>query len=223
VRREDLLHGAAGVGEFAGEHLVEADTERVDVALLVDPLALARLRRHVERRSHPRLGADTGQPEVEYLDETGAPLEHHVRRLDVAVHHVRLVRGSERLRDLECDAERLLHRQRAVALDQLMQRLAGHELHQDADLVLVVLDHVVHADDVGVLDLSDCPRLCDEAISHLVGASEVPGQDLESDVAPERLVVRAVDPGRAAVPGRLAHDAARDRAADVLAGVGWRL
>jgi DnaJ-domain-containing protein 1 len=54
---------------------------------------------------------------------------HHVAQLDVAVHESRRVRLRERAAALAQDRHHLLGRERSVAHDARLERLAGQVLH----------------------------------------------------------------------------------------------
>ena len=127
-RRADHARRRALERAPSGRELVEHDAEREHVGAAVDGLAAHLLRRHVGHRAHdltgsrerPRHGlglrcqrrVETGvrrfelrEPEVEHLHAPVAR-QHHVRGLDVAVHHALLVRRRQRLGDARRPARR---------------------------------------------------------------------------------------------------------------------
>ena len=96
-----------GVGDLAGQHLVQHATERVDVRATVDRVALDLLGGDVVGRPHPEAGPGQpsgrprtlGQPEVGQVRVRlrGLVGDQDVRRLDVAVDQSARVRGVERV------------------------------------------------------------------------------------------------------------------------------
>ncbi len=88
------------------------------------------LGRHVSRRAdrHPHRGHHVAAGSVahrlghaEIGHQRMTLREHHVVRLDVAVHHPQLVRMRQRVDHLGDEPHRLVHRQRAFARDALAQ------------------------------------------------------------------------------------------------------
>ena len=114
------------------QHAAEAE----QVGPVVERFSLGLLGGHVHRRAgdHAALGqagvvGRPGQAEVGDLDPMLPAFEQHVARLDVAVDQVRGVGGGQPLGDLPADPHDLRHFQRAGAVEPLLQRLAGDELH----------------------------------------------------------------------------------------------
>ena len=148
---EDLGDGRPLKRPAAGEALVEDAAEAPHVGPAIHGLALRLLRTHVGRRAenHPGDGARRGQrrrcgqvnasagglrrqrlgqTEVEHLD-LPVGRELHVRRLEIAVDHARLVRGLERGGDLTHQLDRLVDRNRTAG-QPLGQVLALDKLHR---------------------------------------------------------------------------------------------
>ena len=205
----DLDRGVAGERHLAGEHLVEDDSERVEVGALVDRLAAGLLGRQVLRRPDDRArlghlgGPRARDPEIGHLDvPVGA--DDHVVRLDVAVDDLVSVRLGERAQDLAGELDRRQRRRRALADEQLLQRRAVEVLHRDVVGVLG-LAAVVDADDVRVAEAGGGPRLALEALDELLVTGVTLVQDLQGDLAAELLVLGQVDLGHAA-GAELAHD-----------------
>jgi hypothetical protein len=110
--------GTALEGLLSREELVEHHARREDVRPVVDREALDLLRRHVRGRTHHGAGLreldaralDVGEPRHAEVGELHAPLrvEHHVRRLDVAMDHARGVGEVQAVEELADHAQRLL-------------------------------------------------------------------------------------------------------------------
>ena len=150
VRREERL--------VAGEQLTQQAAERVDVRGSRDRLAEALLGRHV--RGSADRPVDLGEPgqragalqdrdaEVEHLDQAALG-DHHVGRLDVAVHDVHPVHVGQDRRDLRRDRRRpgnrrsqgnrrgrpvRIGRSREVRpVEQRLERRAAQQLHDQPD------------------------------------------------------------------------------------------
>ena len=144
-------------GGSAGDHLVEHDPERVDVAAGVDGLALGLLGREVGGRAHDRAGlgealarlADgPGDAEVGHLDLAGV-VDQDVAGLDVAVDHAAAVGEVQGAGHVRADGGRPGRRSRAPWRMQRGQGLPVDVLHDDEVRVLA-LAPVVDRHDVGV-------------------------------------------------------------------------
>ena len=110
-------------------------------------LFLARLGRGLDR-------AVGRQPEVDDPHATiGA--DDHVVRLEVAVHQAGFVRRGESLTGLAKDPEDLGPRSLGP-VEPLTQILAGHQLHRDEGVALVLAD-LVDRDHVGMRQLGEGP------------------------------------------------------------------
>ena len=91
-----------------------------------------------------------GYPQTHAIWHRIAPAlarDHDVAGLDVAVDQVVVVGGGQPLGDLPADSQRFEHVERAGAVELLLQRLAGDELHhqvrQRLFAGLVHLHHVL--------------------------------------------------------------------------------
>ena len=172
----------AGEGDLSGEHLVEHDAERVEVGLPGHGLAERLLGRDVVGRAEHApgdrqalLGERAGDAEV---GDLGAAFlaDEDVLRLDVAVHDHPFVRGAERARELDGVGEGLGDRQRPLAADELLERLAVDVLEHDvrgadAGLGAVLgglLAGVDDGDDVRMVQARDRTRLAAKALE-LIG------------------------------------------------------
>ncbi|GIW72906.1 MAG: hypothetical protein KatS3mg102_2448 [Planctomycetota bacterium] len=186
---------AAAKRQFARQHLVEHDAERVQIGAPVDlaevlALALQLLRRHVGRgadavRRRIELDGD-GAGQRAHLRDTevhdlGMPVrEHaHVRRLEVAVVDVACVGVLQRRQHLEQDRDRTRQRQLPAGLLQhLAQVLAVEQLVRQ-----VVAPHLgavaEQPADVRVVQPPGRLDLAPHAEPDLIRAGE---HDLERDV-----------------------------------------
>jgi hypothetical protein len=205
----------------------------VDVDAGVEGVVAARLlRRHVERRAqdHAGLGqarrvglAGVGLPqrlrdaEVDDLDEVLvlAAEQEDVVGFDVAVDDALGVGGAERRGDLPGDVGDPGLGQRALAVEQLGQRLTLEELHHDEGPAVVGLAEVGDVDDVLVADRRRQPGLLLEARDHLLLARVLVEQDLDRDPLADERVGRLVDRAHAALADLAGHHvAARQGRAD---------
>ncbi len=130
--------GVGGERRHACEHLVEDDSERVDIAPAVDAEALRLLGREVGRRSHDEAGlsdvvvsADSPRDaEVGHL-HLAVPGEKDVARLDVAVDDAVAMGIAESLRDVGGDGGGPHRRERSLASDDRREGLPVDVLHDD--------------------------------------------------------------------------------------------
>ena len=107
---------------------------------------------------------------------------HHVVRLDVAVDDLAPVREPQRGEQLQRDVDRAALRQRALAEDHVLQRLAVQVLHRDVVRALG-LAAVVDGDDVRVVQPGGGARLACEPLDELRVLVVAIVQDLDRDLA----------------------------------------
>ena len=137
-------------------------------------------------------------------------VDHHVRRLDVAVDDAGVVRELERVAQLAHDAHRFLQVEALVRVEEVLEFLALDELHDEVGDV-AFLAEVVHLDDVRMVEPRDRLGLAHEAHRIVLGRIlvEVALEDgLDRDAAAEPRVDALVDD---------AHRALAERALDVVA------
>jgi hypothetical protein len=111
--------------------------------------------------------------------------------LEVAVDHAALVRETGRAQDLDADVDGALRRQRRFALDQVLERATGQQLHRDVvgAVVAAAVEHVHH---VRVLQPRGRRGLAPEALHELLVLGEAAVQHLQGHLAPEVRVLGAV-------------------------------
>ena len=124
VLQRDLEGVAAAERRVAGEHLIAGDAERVDVAAVIDGLALDLLGAHEQRRAHRGAGRReidglvrgeaARQAEVGHL-RLALPGQQDVLRLDVAVDDPQLAGLVQGGRHLPHDAQGEGHVERPLA------------------------------------------------------------------------------------------------------------
>ena len=199
-------------GGRPGEHVIEDDAQRVEVAARVERLALRLLGRHVPRRPehrarlrlhgvHRELAVGVqhlGDAEVEDLDDLLVPLvgvdarEEEVVGLEVAVDDPLGVRLGERAQRLPRRLDGLLDPDAPDALDALAERLALEQLHREVEVAVLALAEVEHRDRVRRREQAVGARLAQEArAAHLVDGA-VAAQDLDGDVAADGRLLGAV-------------------------------
>jgi hypothetical protein len=204
--------------DAAGQQLVEQDPDRVEVARRRDRMPLRLLGRQVLRGADDRPGlrhvgrAGTGDAEVGDL-HAALGVDDHVVGLDVAVDDAALVREAGGAQDLDADVDDLRGRERALVAHQLLERAPLEELHRDV-VGPIPRPAVEDLDDVRVLETRRRRGLAAEALDELLVRGEAPVQDLQRDLAPELLVIGAVD---------VRHAARADPGRDAIAPVDQRL
>ena len=144
-----------------------------------------------------------GQSEVEHL---GPPRlgDDDVLRLQVPVQHAAFVRMGQRVGNLHGVIDQAIDRQADAGRDDAMERLAIDELHGEKRLAVVFADLVNRAD-VGMIHRGSRAGLAQQERAAASSSASAAAQDLDRDVAPELLVVGAID---------LAHPAAAEQRGD---------
>ncbi len=208
-RRHDARLRRARESRRASQHLAEHGAKREHVGSRVRVSAFELLRRHVLHGAQDQPGRRNRfefsdrvfcEPEVEEFRI--ALHQHHVGRLQIAMHDACAVRGVERGRHLYGVVQCLGNQQR-TALQPRRQRLAFEMLHHQIVHALLVTD-VEERADVGMRERSDRLRLTDEPRLRIrVGVAE----NLDRDYAIEPRVARLPD---------LAHAASADGGQDFI-------
>src|SRR5262249_45928492 len=130
---------------LADEERISHHPECIDIRLRRDVLTLELLWGHVQRCPHVHrppcargaLADDLGHTETEALDAKLAVLTHtqeEVRRLEIAMHDLRLVRLVERERRLVEACERLLRREPPHAPETFSKLFPPQQLHHQERL-----------------------------------------------------------------------------------------
>lgn len=166
---DDRLWSLPGKRRPPGQHLVEHDAQRPQIAPPVDVGAGGLLRRHVGHRPKRRPGLrqshlvdQLGDAEVENLDQAIGG-DDQVGRLDVPMDDAGVVGLPQPLRGLDGDVERVWNRE-PPPVDPLFERLADVVGHRDEDLgigdiAFRDLPHLVDGADVRVVERGGQLRL----------------------------------------------------------------
>ena len=136
----------AGKGKAAGEYPIKHHTDRPDIGSSIGGLAQQSFRRDVMKGSddHAGLGVagkvlQAGDAEVDDLD-VAIGLEHDVGRLDVAVHHAHAVRIAETEAELVNHVQLFNQGELAAGLEQILQRIAADEFHDDVGKAVLLAE-----------------------------------------------------------------------------------
>ena len=182
---EHRHHRLRAEGGAARTHCVEHTAQAEQVGTRVDRLTAGLLGRHVLRRAGN--GAALGQTgvvdrsrqaEIGDLDPLDPVLQQDIRRLDVAVDQSLRVGRGQSAGGLHADPYDLADRQRAVAVDPLLERPAGDVGHDEVGQSLLLVDGV-DGHDVVVADRGRRPRLAGESPTRGGTDRELGGEDLE--------------------------------------------
>ena len=146
---------------------------------------------HAGDRRSRRAAHEPREAEVRDHDAPGAPLDQDVRGRQVAVDDPARVCVREAGGDRRAVASHLVPFEPAAGRERV-ESLAVDELEHEHGLLLV-LDHVVQTDDVGMLEAGERRGLSVEALAQLRILGDPAVQHLQRDVAPEALVARAPD------------------------------
>jgi hypothetical protein len=226
-----------GPADYAG---VQQRAERPKIAGRGERAALHVLRRHeargadqATRLSQRRAAFHLGDAEVEQLwhvAPVGRAAQKHVAGLDVAVQEAALVRERQHAEQRQRQLEHRLWRERATALQPLVQGRSRKQLEHQERAAIAVLTEVEHLDDVRVAHADRRVRLALEPQRRDLGVMRPAVEQLDRDLAAGAHVTRAVQDTRAAHPQeRLDPITLRDHLADagfvrtVAAAAHWSL
>ena len=165
--------GLAEERHASREALVQHEPERVEIGATVELLAADLFGRQVLGRAHHDVVAgEVGVGRLETLGdaEVGEQhatvgRDHDVAGLHVAVDEAGLVGMVERERHAGTDVAGELGAEPLLRVEQLAQALAFDELH-DHRLATVLLEDVVHRDDVRMVEAGGGDRLAPEPFGH---------------------------------------------------------
>ncbi len=215
VGAHDAVEAVAHEGQLPRQHLVVGARQGVDVGAMVDGLGVGQLlgRRVVDRAHRSaglgarEVGDDLRDAEVGDLGNghvLGAA-EQDIGRLEVAVDDPMGVGVAHALENLQEDPRHLRDvRLLGLLADVAVEARSPDEFHDDRDEPRLI-DDVVHADDVHVIQVGLDHALLDEAPTHLVVAHELPEERLDRDRVSETDVLALVDRARTALSQELHH------------------
>ena len=187
VHERNLLRGVRVIGQVAREHLIEHDTEGIQVAARVGIEALGLLGRDIVHGADSLTAAlfmdilERGDAEISDLDHV-VVRDHDVLRFDVPVDDAMGVRVLQCLTDLRGVVQRLDGAEYTMLRHALLERLAFDKLHDDILRLPAVAD-IVDRDDIRLREHGDrvCLRL--EAVFQLSVRRHFITQDLDGDIA----------------------------------------
>jgi hypothetical protein len=184
----------AGHRALPGQQLVEHDAEGVEVAAAVElggPEVLGRrIPRLAEEDAGRGEGAVAGQhfgdAQVDQLDlrpAVRAARQHEIVGSDVAVHETMSVQVAHGGKGLAGDLQGQADRRRSARAQQLLERQAGDELHDDEGIAVLADGEIVQGRDVRMPQPVGELRLAQEAPGQLgvgleVGADHLDDADL---------------------------------------------
>ena len=102
------------------------------------------------------------------------------------------MRVPERVEHLHAQVRGLRRRERPEPIRQIVERLPPHELHHHQQLVVLLMMELVDGRDARVIETRERDRLGAETLQQ-VRVGQVGIEDLDRDLAVERLVHRLVD------------------------------
>ena len=205
--------GGADKGRRAGDHLEQDDPERVQVGTGVRLLAADLLGAQIlgcsedDARSGQvaaQAAARLGDPKVGHLHPQSAPLvvgEQDVGRLDVPVHQTSLMGVHQHVGDLSGDGHRQPGWKSPLFVEQLAQRGAAHQLHDDVGGASVHAG-VERRDHSGMGKAGGGDCLAPEALQEDTVLGQVGLQQLDGHGTAQDLIVALPDVGHPAASDR---------------------
>ena len=187
MHERNLLRGVRVIGQVAREHLIEHDTEGIQVAARVGIEALGLLGRDIVHGADGLTAAlfmdilERGDAEISDLDHV-VVRNHDVLRFDVPVDDAMGVRVLQCLADLRGVVQRLDGAEYTMLRHALLERLAFDKLHDDILRLPAVAD-IVDRDDIRLREHGDRVRLRLEAVFQLSVRRHFIAQDLDGDIA----------------------------------------
>ena len=169
---------------FAGQHLVEHDTNGIDVALGVGDIATCLLRTDVVHRADCLIGGGAallpcklGNAKVHDLDGAVGQ-KHNVLGLDVPMHNAAIVCVLECPQNLNDKMHSVFPVEHVLAVNEVLQRDTVNELHDDV-LHLIRKAHVVDLHDVGMRHHGNCLGLIAEPTLEFLALRVLGLEDLD--------------------------------------------
>lgn len=203
--------------QFAGEHLIQHDAERVEIRTMVDRGGVRALfRRHVGRRARRQPGRGKRDPggmacraaltfgggescDAEVRDfHASETIHENVLRLDVAMHHAAVVRVLQRIAKRRHDRQRLACG-KATGGEKSAQIHPVHEFHEDEITTGGTASVFVERDDAGMVQLGERTRLLRETSGEARIGIEPRTQDFQRDDTIEVALSGAIDRPHAAL------------------------
>ena len=193
----------------AGQRVEKRGAEAEDVAAVILLVLQDLFRRDIVGRG-PNFRAfvrsalgEEGETEVH--DLRGAAFgEKDVRGLHIAMDQAEVLRGAQSLGDLMADAQCIAFRELAFLADAAFEAAAANEFHGEVKVTLVMA-HGVELDHVRMRDAGRDERLLAKLLQTLRIAAVAAVQDLQSNAAAERFVLRLEHAAHAALAD-LPHD-----------------
>ena len=198
VRVPKLEQRSRRVRVGARDQMEQEDAQAVQVADRRGVEPGEDFRRQVHGRAGDRRIADLllvveEQPRAEvHQNDAPAFLPDDVLRLDVAMDQTRSVHGRERAAQILPDEGSFAPAKWTLSFEQLLERAASDELHPQPDTVAMGLD-AVNGDDVPVVHAGQEPAFVQDLRGQQIRRPGSGPQQLDGDIAPERLVERPED------------------------------
>ena len=202
-----------------GEHLVEHDSQRVEVHTMVDFRTFRLLRTQVDRRAtdHPALRhgrirrRELGDAEIEHLDDLSCmAIGHHekVIRFDVPVPDLVDMGLRQGATGLDHELGSLFPRNCSIPVQACRQRFPGQQFHGEVHLPVRSDAEIKNGYRVGALQAGCGLRLLEKTfdVSRLLG--DFLAQNFESHLPVQVLLLR---------PVHVAHPALADKLHDLVA------
>ncbi len=189
--------------------LVQDDPEGIDVRRRADLAAgdlfgadvLGGPEDHPGRRDPDSRVRCARDPEIDH-PHVPAPIDEDVGRLDVAMDDAALVCGLQRTSHIDDDAERDVERHPSVALEEVLQVLPVHELHDD-EVGALIRTGVVDRRDVRVVQRGRGTRFLAEPRDEFGIGCEARAEHLYRHATIEQVVVCPVNERHAAFAEQL--------------------
>ena len=191
VRERHRDHRVTG-----GDHPIEHDAERVNVALDGCGASVQHLGREIDGRPgrhrtiRGRQASNLARAKI-HEHHAAAVLADDVTRLHIAVHEPRGVDGGKRLTQFLADERGFRDGEPLARLQRVLERASGNELHPESDTTLVDIG-AMDRDDVGMADPGQRARFVEDTEKRGLLAGHG-FEQLEGDLAIEPRIAGAID------------------------------